>query len=100
MKQAYKNKRDYYKAEAQQERIAKELAQERLAALEKKCADAKKVDQQRYEAIVYCNNCMHVKEVRVPIGLRIDEGDCTNCRVRSCVLNKTLFKVVSYPGKR
>ena len=99
MRQTYKNKRDFYKAEMEKERSQKEALQRELDAKIKKEAEKKKQEKERYEFTVYCSNCFYVNDVRILNGIEIINGDCTHCRVRSSALKQTLFPVVSYPGK-
>ena len=94
MRKTYKNKRDQYKAEAEQNGIKAERdeaeAQRLRNELNKKAEEAKK----RYSATVYCSNCLQVTNIEVAPGVRIDEGDCVVCRVRN-----RLSLVISYLGK-
>lgn len=90
MKKGYKNKRDFFKAEAErakeQAQMWKESAeakQKQLDEYRKRCEAEK---NKRYSKTVYCTNCKEVNSVSIPPGVKIEEGDCVTCRVRNCQL--------------
>lgn len=79
-----------YKKEAQELRTQNELKRQanetlsrQLELAEEKLAECKEEKKKRYSAIVYCENCLEVSSVLIPPGVKIDEGDCTVCRVRN-----------------
>ena len=94
MRKTYKNKRDQYKSEAEQAKrdatFWKEVADKKQKQVDEKEAESKK----GYSTVVYCTNCLHVNDVLIPPGVKIDEGDCVTCRVRG-----TLKLVITYPNK-
>ncbi len=96
MRKGNNHKRDFYKRQVETLERERQAYKEKYEKLEndrlKKIEEGKKI--KRYDATVYCTNCMHVNNVSVPEGLAIKDGDCTYCRVKCCLL-----KVVSYPGK-
>ena len=97
MKAKYKNKRDFYKAEAEHSADAAKMWRESAEANRKELEEYKKSCQEnkkkRYSAIVYCTNCQVVSSVLISPGVKISEGDCVECRVRNCQL-----PVKKYPG--
>lgn len=76
MKASYRNKRDQYKAEAQENLRRALAAEKKLAGLQ-----PKKEGVEYYSDYVYCTNCQYVLSVRIPVGRSIRESDCANCRV-------------------
>ncbi|MEK6879322.1 MAG: hypothetical protein AABY22_06925 [Nanoarchaeota archaeon] len=100
MKQGYKNKRDFYKAEAERNETAikmwKESAEQKQKELDeyKKKCEAEK--NKRYAKLVYCTNCKEVSSVSIPPGVKLEEGDCVVCRVRNCQLLVTKINVRTF----
>lgn len=86
MRKTYKNKRDFYKAEAAQAKAEAVRKQLTIDYLSKQLEDKKEEAEKRYSTSVYCTNCKRVSNVSIPPGLKIEDGDCTNCRVRKCLL--------------
>lgn len=86
MRKTYKNKRDFYKAEAAQAKAEAVRKQMIIDSLSKQLEDKKEEANKRYDARVYCTNCKKVAYVSIPPGVKIEDGDCTNCRVRKCLL--------------
>lgn len=99
MKESYRTKRDFYKAQAELERGAKLKAQQELEALKQQILRESEEKKKRYEATVYCSNCMRVSNVLIYPGSKILEGSCVICRVVSSPLKQTLFPVYYYPGQ-
>jgi hypothetical protein len=98
MRKTYKNKRDFYKKEAEINKQSAEFWKEQaaknnqvLADYKKKCEEKKK---QSYSADVYCSNCQKVVSSIVPGGVDIHSSGCANCGARNCG-----YLVVSYPNK-
>lgn len=54
-----------------------------------------KNETKRYEATIYCKNCMRVTNVLIAQGTTLTDSDCAYCRVRYM-----LFPVITYPGKK
>lgn len=100
MNKDYKNKRDLYKAQAEQNLRRAEAAELRLNTLLKKKEAEEKDKAKWYDETIYCSNCQRVEEVIVPPRVALINSACSFCRVASSPLNRTIFPVKSYPGKR
>ncbi|TFC63743.1 hypothetical protein E3O62_02640 [Cryobacterium sp. TMT2-15-1] len=81
-----KKPRNNYKKLAQLESERASAEERRAIALQAQL-DAKAAEgKKRYDATVYCTNCLVVNSVSIPPGVRIIEGDCLTCRVRGTQL--------------
>jgi predicted RNase H-like nuclease (RuvC/YqgF family) len=103
MRIRYKNQKQKLKAELETERKLSQKKSETIQQLTARLSEKRKQEEEakkkatetkRYNAIVYCKNCMQVNEVRISEGSLISHVDCVYCRVRG-----ELLPVVWYPGK-
>lgn len=80
MKLRYKNKRDFYKAEA--ERLQGDLVRKQLVldSISKQLEEAMKPKpKERINVAWFCTQCRVVEKGTVPVGTNIENCSCLNC---------------------
>jgi lysyl-tRNA synthetase class I len=101
MKAIYRNKRDFYREQAEVNLRRAEEAEQAMQRIleEKKKSDGQKPAPKKdeyYPVTIYCKNCKHVSNYRVRKGIPVDQAGCIVCNMKG---ENILFPVVSYPGK-
>src|SRR4051794_18010500 len=97
MKQTYKNKRDFYKAQAEGNLRRAEDAERKLQQImkEKEQRPTPKEDEY-YPVTVYCTNCKNVSKYSIRKGIAVTEAGCIVCNMRG---ENILYPVAHYPGE-
>ena len=101
MKESYKNKRDFYKAQAE---VNLQRAEEAERTVQRFLDEKRKSEEQKpvpkkdewYPVTVYCKNCKYVSNYNVRKGIPVAQAGCVVCEMKG---EDILFPVVSYPGK-
>lgn len=96
MKQRYKNKRDFYKAEAEANLRRAEEAERKLQEVEKKKPDQAAKKPEYYNVLVYCRNCQVVSSYGVRKGLTASQAGCIVCEAKG---EGIILPVRKYPGQ-
>jgi hypothetical protein len=100
MKQAYKNKRDFYKAQSEENLRRAEEAERKLQLFQEKQKQGEQKptpkQDEYYPVTVYCTNCKNVSNYRVKKGIPVTEAGCIVCNMKG---ENILYPVARYPGQ-
>lgn len=81
MRKGYKSKLDKCESSLRETDRALAEAQQRNKQLEEAEKRRKEELKKCYKAVVYCGHCQRVRSVLIPPGIKLENGDCTYCRV-------------------